>query len=61
MSEIPTFKAVPDGPYMVKFRCPKCGRVNRHGRHQDTEPHHKVAHCVKDCWPNGYYVQLEEL
>lgn len=58
---IPTFKVVRDGPHMVKFRCPKCGRVNRHGVPQDSEPHHKVSHClITDCWPQGYYIVYEE-
>lgn len=37
----------------LSFKCPVCGRMNRHGRGEG----HRASHC--GCWPDGYILRAK--
>ena len=54
----PVFDCEPDGTRAMAFRCPKCGKRNRHGISHGDTPSHRAAHCR--CWPGGYFIRLAD-
>ena len=57
---VPTFyaKQEKDRPASLSFTCPKCGKVNRHGKARDvfgSGDGHRFSHCT--CWKRGYYIK----
>ena len=60
MSVIPTFFAERENHASVTFKCPICGRKNRHGMPIWTRDcvGHRVSHCR--CYDNGYNIDIIE-
>jgi hypothetical protein len=61
-AEIPTFMINPDGDGTGMFMCPKCKKAHWHMLPEDEEPSHCRAQCAnRSYYPNGYYVQRDDL
>ena len=63
MSTPPTFIVQRLNSAQVFFKCHKCGRRNIYGWPEGESEAifggHRASHC--ECWPNGYYIALEEV
>ena len=61
-TETPTFWLSPDCDETGLFVCPKCNTAHRHSLPEDDGPSHRAAHCAdKSHYPNGYYIQREDM
>jgi hypothetical protein len=61
-TDTPTFLITPDGDGTGVFMCPKCGTTHWHSLPEDDTPSHRGAHCTDGSYyPNGYYVQRDDM
>lgn len=61
IASVPTYDAAPCGSTQMRFRCPVCWAVHRHGRADlmPGETAHYLAHCTDPAsHPRGYWLRL---
>ena len=61
-TDTPKFLITPDGDGTGIFMCPKCKTTHWHSLPENDASSHRVAHCAdKSNYPDGYYVQRDDM